>query len=212
MALFLVTGVGHSGTGWAARVFTELGHPCGHERWHTPAPYAGMDGPDASWLAVPRLPLLPAGVPVVHLVRDPLAVVRSMLRIGFLGDGKHRASFYDRFVYAHQRGIETIPDHLGRVIAHVARWDVPLAGTGRLLRVEDATVERTAGVIEYATGTRPDRRRLEATLAAFGTRVNRHAPERTHMDRATTWARIAAHPLGGELIARAKTYGYDVEG
>lgn len=208
--MFLVTGVGHSGTGWAARVFSDLGHPCGHERWHTTGVYAGMGGPDASWMAVPRLPILPAGVRVVHLVRDPLAVVRSMLRIGFLGDGKDGP--YVRFVYEHQPDVAAIPDHLGRLIAHVARWDRLATSAGALLRVEDATADRTAETIEYATGTVPDRHRLEVTLATYGTRINRHAPERAHMDRATTWARIAAHPLGSELIERATTYGYEVEG
>src|SRR5689334_5762287 len=86
----LITGCARSGTGYLAALLTELGLECGHERVFAPRTVRGStptwpDGvrAESSWLAAPYLAHLPKGTAVVHLVRHPLAVMRSNLRIGF---------------------------------------------------------------------------------------------------------------------------------
>lgn len=89
----VVTGTGRSGTGWAAAVLNSAGVFTGHERVFTPRtvdPGTHIDWceyhADASWLAVPRLPLM--NVRAALIVRNPLDVVASMAHIGF-GLGMH---------------------------------------------------------------------------------------------------------------------------
>lgn len=89
----VVTGTGRSGTGWAAAILNSAGVFCGHENVFTPRtvkPLSYIDWcgyhADASWLAVPRLPLM--NVRAALIVRNPLDVVASMAHIGF-GQGMH---------------------------------------------------------------------------------------------------------------------------
>jgi hypothetical protein len=91
MKRFLVTGCPRSGTGYAAALFRALGVRCGHEDvfgvgqalGRKPVDWNGYGG-DSSWLAVPALPL--DDVVVLHQVRHPLEVVRSIVGVGFLAD------------------------------------------------------------------------------------------------------------------------------
>lgn len=89
MRRILIVGSGRSGTGWASEVLRQLGVACGHESIfdnETADPAVPYNWPktldaEASWLAIPRLPLV--GIGVVQIVRDPLAVVKSHLDLGF---------------------------------------------------------------------------------------------------------------------------------
>ena len=90
---FVVTGCARSGTAYTAAVLSRLGLRCGHEVVFGPATraftgFGGQHG-DSSWLAVPFLGQLPAGpdgAVVLHRVRHPLKVVRSLLGIRFFDD------------------------------------------------------------------------------------------------------------------------------
>lgn len=83
---FAVIGTGRSGTGYVSQLLTHCGLVCGHEAWwnpwqqrqHTPA----LDG-DASWLALPDVEAGRFDGRVLHIVREPVAVVRSLVGIGF---------------------------------------------------------------------------------------------------------------------------------
>ena len=91
-AHFVVTGCARSGTGYTARLLTDLGVPCDHEALFTPYTerfdgFSGTRG-DSSWLAVPFIDQLPAGTVVLHQVRHPKAVVSSLLGIRFFADDR----------------------------------------------------------------------------------------------------------------------------
>lgn len=83
----VVTGTGRSGTGWCAAILNSAGVFTGHERVFTPKAARGglIDWceyrADASWLAVPRLPLM--NVEACLVVRHPLEVVESMTHLQF---------------------------------------------------------------------------------------------------------------------------------
>jgi hypothetical protein len=102
---FLVTGAGRSGTGYIANVLTALGCLTGHEDIFGPQKLRDAeeilwppDVPgDSSWLGAPYLDALPAGTLVLHQVREPVANVRSSLRIEFF----RRPSWYRGFAEQH---------------------------------------------------------------------------------------------------------------
>lgn len=206
--MFLVTGLGHSGTKWAALLFSALGHECGHERWHNFEPYQGMSTPDSSWLAVPNLDRLPAGTRVVHLVRDPLLVLRSMVHIGFLHDG-NAGHAYTAYVRRHRPEVWNAGDQLARAAAFVARWDVPLEHReSKLLRIEDAGPDVVADTVAWATGQRPSVDRVAEVLHELGTTTNAHIQHHRSAGADVTIEQVAACPHGGEFLARAQRLGY----
>lgn len=80
----MVTGSGRCGTRYLADLLTAAGVPCGHELvWNergVPA-WPKRLVADSSWMAATQLGRI--DLPVVLLVRHPLAVVRSWVEIGF---------------------------------------------------------------------------------------------------------------------------------
>ena len=88
----IITGCQRSGTKSAAKIFG-----IGHEVQFNPnTDFNRLNGnlndlnstifnlkPEASWLAAPFVPVLKARFPIIHLIRHPLAVINSMLGIGF---------------------------------------------------------------------------------------------------------------------------------
>ncbi len=77
---FLVVGTGRCGTGYCSKIFTDAGRNCGHEAIFTPkGPVRSNLEGDSSWLAVPWLHALPTDIKIVHVVRNPLKVLRSWL-------------------------------------------------------------------------------------------------------------------------------------
>src|SRR4051794_440119 len=86
---FVVTGTARSGTAYTAMLLSGLGLRIGHEDVFGPRTrsfdgWHGQDG-DSSWLAAPFLDQLPDAL-VLHQVRHPLKVVRSLVGVRFFAD------------------------------------------------------------------------------------------------------------------------------
>lgn len=86
---FVVTGTARSGTAYAAMLLSGLGLRIGHEDVFGPRTrsfdgWQGQDG-DSSWLAAPFLDQLPDAL-VLHQLRHPLKVVRSLVGVRFFAD------------------------------------------------------------------------------------------------------------------------------
>jgi hypothetical protein len=83
---YVITGMGHSGTGYAALLLRSAGVECGHEGVFTADGInrAARLEADSSWAAAAFLhdPICDDAV-VVHIVRHPVAVIRSYLRGGW---------------------------------------------------------------------------------------------------------------------------------
>ncbi len=84
MKRFLVTGIGRSGTKYAANMLTAAGLPCAWEK----AFFAGKRNPkwsepggEASWFAMPSIADLPDDTVVLHQTREPIAWLRSWLQL-----------------------------------------------------------------------------------------------------------------------------------
>lgn len=100
---FVIVSTGRAGSKYTATLLTAAGVPCGHERFFTPSGYRRWPRwqyrGDSSWLAVPYLERWSAARPVVvHQTRHPLAVIRSLVGIGFFGGEE---TPFKRFAWAH---------------------------------------------------------------------------------------------------------------
>lgn len=201
MTPFLVTGCGRSGTGWAAALFTTLGHPCKHEgqfAWNKAGP---LEGGESSWLAVPHLDTLPQDTRILRIMRDPYEVVQSIMARGFL---RHGADTFDGYVEHHRPDIFASRTHLGRAIRYVALWDEPLWGQNILWA--DGNTHRITGAVRYATGARVSRTDVGDARRALGMGVNT-TPLHLLLP-APTIEQINDHPDGALIATRAQRFGY----
>lgn len=139
---FVITGTGRSGTGWCAAVLNSAGVFTGHERVFTPkAAHGGLLDwcgyhADASWLAVPRLPLM--GVESALVVRHPLEVVESLTHIRF-GVVPHVNEFTD--IAAKLGGMT--PDADGYLRFWVNWNTLGMRNTHTVFRLDDLLAEPT---------------------------------------------------------------------
>lgn len=130
-----VIGSGRCGTGYIAELFTRSGLDAGHERWWNAGlgqRRHGLDV-DVSWLALPELETEQWSGPTIHLIRNPLDTVRSLVRTKFFHPVSAQAPF-PRFARKH---CPAAAEHARPVEAAVAWW---LDWNARCAAVADATV------------------------------------------------------------------------
>lgn len=151
MSKVLIVGTGRSGTGWAAKVLNTAGVRCGHQavfkHEHTLGRSRidwGLWEADSSYEAVPHLPVLPDDVRVVHLIRHPLATVKSWLEHGAFGD-----DMPDRFRDFHavlklvRPSILSFTTPVDRAAAYWMWWNMDAAGYADVkMRLEHVSANR----------------------------------------------------------------------
>lgn len=133
----IITGCQRSGTMSAAAIF---GIP--HEHKLTPdvtfEKLTHLTYPinESSWLAQPFAKFINKEIkePVIHLVRHPLAVINSLMGIGFWtsnakGVGEGHESYCD-FIYQHLPGIEKLTDSLIQSMYYYVYWNKVLVNGG----------------------------------------------------------------------------------
>jgi hypothetical protein len=194
----LITGTGRCGTKFMAEWLTKSGVPCGHEavfsyRGYTPQP--GLVA-DSSWLAVPYLGLYTGRI--VHVVRNPLAVIRSFIGTRHFGPfgPKHRDRPWYQFMALHFG--YTDEDPVQQAMRYWIEWN---------RRIECHKAE-TGDVWT---------RRLESLdrhgLAALDIVLSEDRPPPTtnaHKKR-TPLGRLPRTGYFDELATMAERYGYDPE-
>lgn len=187
---------------WASQLMTGLGSPCGHEQVYTDSGRIsrGEWEGDSSWYAVP---FVNDAEPAVCLMRNPLAVVRSLLQL----QAMHNTSYYSaRFYLQHMPEIGEAPDPLGEAIRYTAWWDRDIAEKLPIFRIEDAEPPNVVTLFGYLTGRHPEVSVVD-TLGALGSRVTSHDGDSSTI----TWQRIREHPDGDLLVAKAERFGYPTE-
>lgn len=191
---FIVTGVGRSGTTWIARALTACGVPCGHEHVFGPrGPMRLLRQGESSWMAVPYLGEH-RRTTALRIVRDPLAVIRSLSVRGFLWD---EGNVYTQFVAQHRPEILEPPDHLGRILRYVATWD---AGLGLpTIRAEDGPEAVRIALDMLGLGRLWD---PEAIEAQGRPNVSGVKPPKI------TWRQVRDHSEGEPVATRARQFGY----
>ena len=150
---FLITGTGRCGTGYVAAVLNACQVPCGHETVYRP------DGPgdwgnvraDSSWMAAPHLKGFKGTI--VHLLRNPLHVVNSLLGIGFfnpeIDHGKYR-EYARRYC---PQAFQT-DDPILAAATFVVEWNRMITPYADLtFRVEELKAEDIHGLLHRQGGT-----------------------------------------------------------
>ena len=195
---FAIVGTGRSGSGFISKALRAAGIDCGHEEWWGPTPQRGRPGlqGDSSWLAVPELDVFDG--PVLHQVRDPLDVVRSLVGIRMFSDNAHGA--FRWFMFAHQPGLT------GDDVADAMRWYVEWnrrceAHAVLRYRVEDVDAALLVDVAR-AAGHALELDVAAAAVDAVGNGFN----GRRRADLG--WDDLPVGPLRDELAETAERYGY----
>jgi len=226
MSKYLVVATPRSGTAYTARVLSRLGLDCGHERHLGLAPQlpafleaAGTLG-ESSWLAVPFVDQMPADVRVLHQVRNPLKVIRSMLELQFFDldaagqprrVGPRRA--FTEFALRHCPQVLAYKTELERSAWFYYHWNRRIEAHGaqrEILRVrlEDLDAQRLGALLRFigVDATRWTEEQLAAEFAAIPRDTNAKTDEKVILTEAVTWA-----TLPREVCELARAYGYAVD-
>ena len=158
---FVVTGTGRSGTGFVSKVLSTAGVPCHHEKVFTPAGEDwGWRRGDSSWLAVPFLDGFDGFV--LHVLRDPLAVVNSMVGILFFEDELPDdvallIGPYQAFAREHAPEVFELGDPVERAVAWWVVWNERVAPfADAWVRVEDLVGSDLVALARAAGGFHSD--------------------------------------------------------
>lgn len=218
--VFVVSGCGRSGTGHTAAVLTALGAPCGHEAVFHAGTYAGPSigsgrlawprniAGDSSWFAGPFLGRLPEGSSVLHQVREPLAVIRSLLRSGMLDAGAPHRQFAEESVPELALGGPTV-----RAMRYWIEWNRMVESAAdyedlryRRHRLEDLDAEGVIALGEFL-GLERKRDVVQRVLDSRPRNFNTRGDKRR--DAAVTWGSLPKGALLDELVELARSYGYE---
>jgi len=171
---FLVTGTGRCGTGYIARLLTESGLLCTHEKVFGPR---GIEKPsrkplgDSSWLAAPYLNNFPG--PIIHIVRHPLAVLNSLYGTGlFSGVGVQPYTGFANSYLSHETA--NIEEPILKSCMFMVEWiDMITKHATHTWRVEGLDVGTVVG-FSRALGGGPlvSGERVLAALSSIPTNVN----------------------------------------
>lgn len=204
---FVVTGCGRSGTKYMAHLLSAAGVECGHERAYN-ANRRGEWDPgqraDSSWMAATYLPL---DVPVVLLVRHPLAVVKSWTEIGFfdvdIGNPthsplEHAAPWVYEYGQPADRALAMWLTLTATVLSHAEM----------IVRLEWLDVVRLGRLVRWAGGDSG----MAAAAFRQTPRMNEHSVMRGRVGvrYEPTWDRHD-RDLAGDARALADVLGYDPE-
>jgi hypothetical protein len=202
---FVVVGTPRAGTSYVARYLTEIGVRCAHEGYFTP------EGPrlrnrdrrfgskgDSSWMAVP----FATGheMVVLHQVREPMAVIRSLVKIG-LFDPRLRER-YRRYVEFVERHFTPGAEAIDSAVRFYLEWNQRAEQYARLrYRLED--FETALPAMLETIGERPRHRRATMSID-FNTRPSAVGDDWSEgLDE-----RVRLHPRFDEVVALGRRYGY----
>lgn len=157
---FAVIGAPKSGTKYVSELFRAVGINCGHEEWWGKVETrtkTRLDG-DSSWMALPEIEFGKWSGTVIHVVRNPVSVVRSLASIGIISSRGNIDPYYREYLLRFE------PDLLKfkPVIAESKFWR---SWNERCRRVADVSicVERIVdefGKVEDLLGKRIPKRKL----------------------------------------------------
>ena len=206
---FVVTGTPRSGTQYVARVLRSLGLDCWHERSFNPwgivvDAYRLNDRPwgDSSWLAVPFLDLIPASTKVLHVVREPLSTINSM--IGTRHFNHPRPGDFQKFLGRHCWNDE---NHRSADVGEDAQtfwveWNRRIEESGRVFR--RFQVEAIGGVLPAVMSELGGARVTQPEI----TRVLQTVPTTVNTRERLMELELTRSDLTPACLAMAARYGY----
>lgn len=207
---FVLTGTGHSGTGFFASVMNRLGFPCGHEGIFTYGVKSRGDlVGDSSALAAPKLGQLREVNPdicIFHQVRHPALFVRSMqVRRGLFREGQGYGDYMLKHApeaAKYQEGRDPTAEWAAmfwmewndmiRPYANT-RWQIEGMGVGPIM----------LALAHLNSDVSPDR--VVEVLKMDDLNWNRHVPEDSDP---LPEGVLESMPFYGRLVDTAERYGY----
>lgn len=200
---FVVTGSGRCGTQYLAALLTRAGVPCGHEQVYRDGevlPWGDWQA-DSSWMAAAMLDQV--DVPVVLLVRHPLAVVRSWVTTWLTDDPDTPYSYALRKSAPEVYNWERPAD---RALAMwVALNRAALARAELVVRLEELDADRLARLVRWA-GRHPY---LVSRAIETGP-VDRYRDRSAGLSYDPDWSRHDSG-LAHQAIDLARVLGYQSE-
>lgn len=204
---FVVVGTGRCGTTFTATALQRAGIAVDHEAVFTkagPQQVTNLEG-DVSWMAVPYLARFQGAV--LHQVREPLAVIDSLLDLGLFAspftDEIHRP--WRNFLEQH---FSLCGDPLTDAMRFYVQWNERCETHASLrLRIED----QSPLIAKFAEDLYPGKGALvEDHLARVSRRINSREERRVERTRAVGLsARDLPHgEYRDALLAMAERYGY----
>ena len=120
----IITGCQRSGTKTAASIFG-----LAHEQVFIPGitfeklTQITLPLLESSWLAAPFASFIKKElkIPVIHLVRHPLAIINSLIGIQFFTNPGHKP--YRDFIFTHLAGIEKLKDPITQAMYYWIYWN-----------------------------------------------------------------------------------------
>ena len=215
---FLVTGCARSGTGYTARLFTALGLPCGHEALFNPIQLSTGEigwpesrSGESSWLAGPLLAYLPAGTAVLHQVRSPLSVIRSLVRVRHFELRTLYKEFAEELCPEMAQG-----DGLERSLRYWWLWNQEVeqgalrAGLAyRRYRLEDLDLELVLELLDLVQIKPVSRERIQAVLDERPRDCNTSGDKL--QDSELDWGTMPDTESKRQVLSLARRYGYEAE-
>lgn len=209
-----VIGTGRCGTGYMAAMLGAAGINAGHEHWWHGAPWPGLPkrdlDVDSSWLALPAIEQARWTGPVIHLVRDPVHVVASLLGTRFF----HPESVgtpYVQFALRWCLEVRNLPP-LEACVEWWCAWNARCAAVAdATIRVEDipdpatGAVARLALVLDGNLAAPIDLPALEHAARTTPTNVNTR--EREAPDAEAVWSLVGnrAHAFGYAALCASRS-------
>ncbi len=215
-ALFNPARLGWTDSSLMARVSYKVNRPLGGRAFLTPEefwPHRDEFWPEqipgeSSWLAVPYLACLPPGTIVLHQVRDPIPVVRSLVRTKlFQRPRSPYTVFAEEFCEALRHG-----SPLERSIHYWLEWNrmaeqaQSLPGLRyfryRLEDVDESLVEEILLAIGFERGREQIREALRVQPSDYNSRGSKEN------DGQISWLTLPAGHARRRLEEQAQAYGY----
>jgi hypothetical protein len=155
----LVTGTGRCGTRYFSKRLTSVGVPCHHEL----IGLGGLSGlrerarkvgalADSSWLAAAFLQHIPANVRIVHLVRHPIKVIESLMRMRFFNRNNQFQRYTD-FAVGALPGIKQHRKILDRAVYFYIYWNEKIATQAQGPRIVHRIEDDDSGLLQKLGAT-----------------------------------------------------------
>lgn len=199
---FLITGTPRSGTHYVSDLLTSVGIQTHHEIFYGMAGYGSYREEaqgESSWLAVPFLPRdVPNWkCPVVHIIRDPLRAISSMMRSDFLSDVAIKFNPYTRFVCEVLPRIERMTEDK-RYMYFWVEWNKRIESfSNKRLKVED--IHENPDILFDIMKIKPDKTNM----------INDNKADSYKNVKYLKLEDLREDEFKDEFIKKAKEYGYD---
>ena len=211
MISYIVIGTGRSGTGFMSKLLTNNGIKCGHEsifgvtcdlNIYKKKMYNTDLNADSSWLSVPfidEITKLNDCIKFIHVVRDPIKVIKSFIELDLFNDNNFSSSPYVTLIN-HYSNLD-YTSQIDRVISYYVTWFKKIEGSDinkiviNLENIDYGNLSNFLGV----------------TINPLNEKVNTKVGKKSKIIIESELIKeVKDSPLYSELYEISKKYGYEI--